>query len=64
VIVVELLLSEDRRRILEENSHIPKDALELMLALPVERKIPSHRTGNYTCNSRAASRNGKTIEEK
>ena len=24
----------------------------------------SHGTGSYTCNSRAARRNGKTIEEK
>jgi hypothetical protein len=41
VIVVELLLllPEDRRRILE-NPHIPKDALEFVLSLPVERKIP------------------------
>jgi hypothetical protein len=29
-----------RRRILEENPHIAKDALEFMLSLPVERKIP------------------------
>jgi hypothetical protein len=31
---------EAKRRILEENSHISKDALEFMLSLPVERKIP------------------------
>jgi hypothetical protein len=40
VIVVKLLLlPEDRRRILEENPHISKDALEFVLSLPVERKI-------------------------
>jgi hypothetical protein len=56
---------EAKKRILEENPHISKDAFEFMLSLPVERKIPSHGTGNYTCNSRAARRNGKTtIEEK
>jgi hypothetical protein len=31
---------EAKRRMLEENPHIPKDALEFMLSLPVERKIP------------------------
>jgi len=31
---------EAKRRILEENPHIPKDALEFVLSLPVERKIP------------------------
>jgi hypothetical protein len=31
---------EAKRRILEENPHISKDALEFMLSLPVERKIP------------------------
>ena len=55
---------EAKRRILEENPNIPKDTLEFMLSLPKERKIPSHGTGNYTCNSRATRRNGKTIEEK
>jgi hypothetical protein len=45
--------------------HIPKDALGFVLSLPIERKIPSHGTGNYTCNSRAARRRtGKTNEEK
>ena len=45
--------------------HIAKDALGFVLSLPIERKIPSHGTGNYTCNSRAARRRtGKTIEEK
>ena len=29
-----------KRRIPEENPHIAKDALEFMLSLPVERKIP------------------------
>jgi hypothetical protein len=29
-----------KRRILEENPHITKDALEFMLSLSVERKIP------------------------
>ena len=32
--------------------HIPKDALGFVLSLPIERKIPSHGIGNYTCNSR------------
>jgi hypothetical protein len=31
---------EAKRRILEENPHISKDALEFVLSLPVERKIP------------------------
>ena len=31
---------EAKRRILEENPDIPKDTLEFMLSLPVERKIP------------------------
>jgi hypothetical protein len=31
---------EARRRILEENPNIPKDTLEFVLSLPVERKIP------------------------
>ena len=31
---------EAKRRMLEENPHIPKDALEFMLSLPKERKIP------------------------
>ena len=30
---------EAKRRILEENPNIPKDILEFMLSLPVERKI-------------------------
>ena len=30
---------EAKRRMLEENPHIPKDELEFMLSLPVERKI-------------------------
>ncbi|HZC20888.1 MAG TPA: hypothetical protein VE223_04525 [Nitrososphaeraceae archaeon] len=34
---------EAKRRILEENPHISKDALEFMLSLPVERKIPKSR---------------------
>ena len=29
-----------KRRILEDDPHISKDALEFMLALPLERKIP------------------------
>ena len=29
-----------KRRILEDDPHISKDALEFMLSLPVERKIP------------------------
>ena len=29
-----------KRRIPEENPHIAKDALEFMLSLPVEKKIP------------------------
>jgi hypothetical protein len=35
---------EAKRRILEEDPHIHKDILEFVLSLPVERKIPSHRT--------------------
>jgi hypothetical protein len=31
---------EAKRRILEQNPHIPKDALEFVLSLPIERKIP------------------------
>jgi hypothetical protein len=31
---------EARRNILEEYPDMPKDALEFMLSLPVERKIP------------------------
>jgi hypothetical protein len=31
---------EAKRRILDENPNIAKDALEFMLSLPVERKIP------------------------
>jgi hypothetical protein len=31
---------EAKRRILEENPDISKDALEFMLSLPIERKIP------------------------
>lgn len=34
---------EAKRRILEENPHISKDALEFMLSLSVERKIPKSR---------------------
>jgi hypothetical protein len=34
---------EAKRRILEDPD-ISKDALEFMLSLPVERKIPSHGT--------------------
>ena len=37
---VEREREEARRRILEENPNIPKDALEFMLSLPIERKIP------------------------
>jgi len=29
-----------KRRILEENPNMPKDTLEFILSLPVERKIP------------------------
>jgi hypothetical protein len=31
---------EAKRRILEENPNLPKDTLEFVLSLPVERKIP------------------------
>ena len=31
---------EAKRRILEENPNIPKDAPDFVLSLPVERKIP------------------------
>ena len=31
---------ESKRRIPEENPNIAKDALDLMLSLPIERKIP------------------------
>jgi hypothetical protein len=31
---------EAKKRILEDDPHISKDALEFMLSLPVERKIP------------------------
>jgi hypothetical protein len=31
---------EAKKRILEDDPHIAKDALEFMLSLPVERKIP------------------------
>ena len=31
---------EAKRRILEENPNLPKDALEFVLSLPIERKIP------------------------
>jgi len=31
---------EAKRRMLEENPHIPKDEFEFMLSLPVEQKIP------------------------
>jgi sensor histidine kinase regulating citrate/malate metabolism len=57
---------EAKRKILDEDPHIPKDPLEFMLSLPSRTKdTQSHGTGNYTCNSRAARRNGKTtIEEK
>jgi hypothetical protein len=56
---------EAKRRMLEENPNISKDTLEFILSLPVEKKIRSHGTENYTCNSRAARRNGKkTIEKK
>ena len=45
--------------------HIAKDALGFVLSLPIERKIPSHGTGNYTCNGREVRRRtGKTNEEK
>jgi hypothetical protein len=37
---VEKEREEAKRRILEENPNISKDALEFMLSLPVERKIP------------------------
>ncbi|MBV9178150.1 MAG: hypothetical protein JO297_14045 [Nitrososphaeraceae archaeon] len=37
---VEKERQEAKRRILEENPNIPKDALEFVLSLPVERKIP------------------------
>jgi hypothetical protein len=37
---VEKEREEAKRRILEENPNIPKDALEFVLSLPVERKIP------------------------
>ena len=31
---------EAKRRILDEDLHTPKDTLEFVLSLPVERKIP------------------------
>ena len=31
---------EAKKRILDEDPHIPKDTLEFVLSLPVERKIP------------------------
>jgi hypothetical protein len=31
---------ESKRRILDEDLHIPKDTLEFVLSLPVERKVP------------------------
>jgi hypothetical protein len=40
---VEKEREEAKRRILEDPD-ISKDALEFMLSLPVERKIPSHGT--------------------
>jgi hypothetical protein len=38
-VVVNEEREEDKRRILEENPNMPKDDLEFMLSLPVERKI-------------------------
>jgi hypothetical protein len=37
---VEKEREESKKKILEENPHISKDALEFVLSLPVERKIP------------------------
>jgi hypothetical protein len=37
---VEKEREEAKKKILEENPHISKDALEFVLSLPVERKIP------------------------
>jgi hypothetical protein len=37
---VEKEREEAKKKILEENQHISKDALEFVLSLPVERKIP------------------------
>jgi hypothetical protein len=33
-------MEEAKRRVLEENPDIPKESLEFILSLPVERKIP------------------------
>lgn len=62
---------EAKKRVLDEDPHIAKDALEFILSLPVERKVPKvteletiHATAEQQ-SSRAAGRNGKTtIEEK
>ena len=59
---VEKEREEAKRRILEENPHISKDAHEYMLSLPVERKIPKV-TELETIHAIAAAarrRNGKT----
>ena len=37
---VEAKREEAKKRILDEDPHIPKDTLEFVLSLPVERKIP------------------------
>jgi hypothetical protein len=37
---VEKEREEAKKKILEENPHISKDAFEFVLSLPVERKIP------------------------
>ena len=42
IALVEMKYEEDKRRILEENPNISKYALEFILSLPVERKIPVH----------------------
>ena len=56
---------EAKRRILEENPHISKDALEFMLSLPIERKIPKvTELETIHATAERATRNGKTIEEK
>jgi hypothetical protein len=56
---------EAKRRILEENSDVSKDTRIYAIITSRTKNTQSHGTGNYTCNSRAATRrNGKTIEEK
>lgn len=52
-----------KRRIVEETQTSPKIPQIYGIITSRTKNTQSHGTGNYTCNSRTASRNGKTVEE-